>query len=392
MKFIEIIKNKLFGNTPKTIQTESIEDPAEMYFHSKKFYYKEDLVYLEKLNAYGAFKFKVVKDILLHQEKIGVSDIHLQLNGVYFSLDEKIHQHNKRAAIQHLGFLDKSLQFSDNEFIKESLLKLLSLTPKETPISLSKYIINPLIFINILKEFGFLEGLSQFQLAHPDFNYENFIEIIHKLFEDDKELGKFFISLHQNNQEIPPLMQALIDDFRQVQTIANERLPYFFASMVYAATHSTSSFISSISRYFLQVNVKERMQMSPESIYKIANEIVRIHTPVPYIFRTVRQSVEYAGHQLNTGDTVLLFIGSANLDPSVFEDPYQIKIDCREKHLAFGRGQYVCIGQSASFRLGLNFIEYLKPHLQKIHLLDENSRPVLHNGMIKVNTDVIIRN
>src|SRR6185436_6429637 len=96
---------------------DSVESPEQVYLDS--FYGNEDFVYFKNLNAYGALQYNVVKDVLSNSDTIGVSNVHLSLNGVYFSLDEKKHQHNKRAAIQHLGFLSRKIQSSENNVTEE---------------------------------------------------------------------------------------------------------------------------------------------------------------------------------------------------------------------------------------------------------------------------------
>jgi cytochrome P450 len=61
--------------------------------------------------------------------------------------------------------------------------------------------------------------------------------------------------------------------------------------------------------------------------------------------RTAQQDLELRGAKIRRGDTVALFYPSANRDEEVFDDPFAFRIDRRRnRHLAFGVGEHVCLG------------------------------------------------
>lgn len=362
-----------------------LDNPEAIYNHSSAFYENSDLVYFKNAKVYAAFKYNVVKDILVSKEAIGVSDVHLDLNGVYFSLDEKKHQHNKRAAIRHLGFLSKGLRNSENDFTQYLFEYFLSKFPVESTLNLVDYLINPLVFINILEEYGFLEFMPEFNPQSPAFVPAEAIQKIKNIFEDSTIIEPMLQSYLDHSGTVPETMQLLTDDINVDKDIRKEQLPRFFASMIFAATHSTSSFISSLV-HVVSKNYPELLTDKPDKTlqYAVVNEVLRIYTPVPYIFRTVRKDVVYAGKNLKVGDTVILCIGAANLDPKYFPNPRKIVMNRTEKHLAFGKGQYACIGQFATFRMAMNFLSYLSAHKNRITFLNNTETHTLHNAMMKI--------
>lgn len=368
-----------------------LKSPEEVYAHSSEFYSKSDLIYFEKINAYAAFKYNIVKDILMNRGAIGVSDVHLDLNGVYFSLDEKKHQHNKKAAVKHLTFLSKGLRNSENEFTHYLCSYFCSKFPKDLPFNLVDYLINPLVFINIMEEYGFLEYFPEFNPESPDFIHETAIEKIKAIFENSEVIEPMLKSYLDKGGQVPETMQHLTDEINIDKDITPEQLPRFFASMIFAATHSTSSFLSSLV-HVVHRQYPELLTENPnkEKQYSIINEVLRIYTPVPFIYRTVRRDTVYAGKNLKAGDTVILYIGAANLDPKYFPEPHQIMVNRDEKHLAFGRGQYACIGQFATFRLAVNFLSYLTETKHQFAFIDTGEQHSLHNAMLKIPIHVVL--
>ena len=76
------------------------------------------------------------------------------------------------------------------------------------------------------------------------------------------------------------------------------------------------------------------------------DELLRWTSPVIYMRRTVKQDIALGGKSLKAGDKVVLYYGAANRDENVFDNPHQLDITrSPNKHLAFGGGHHVCLGQ-----------------------------------------------
>ncbi len=83
----------------------------------------------------------------------------------------------------------------------------------------------------------------------------------------------------------------------------------------------------------------------PSLIPNAVEELLRHQTPVMMVPRKVAQDTEFAGVQLEAGDSVTLLIGAANADLAEFADAGGVTFD-REanRHLAFGGGPHRCLG------------------------------------------------
>jgi len=61
----------------------AFKSAEEIYLSSIDFYEDNDLVYFKNLNAYGAFKYPIVKQLFNSEnESIGVSNVALEINDI----------------------------------------------------------------------------------------------------------------------------------------------------------------------------------------------------------------------------------------------------------------------------------------------------------------------
>ncbi len=111
--------------------------------------------------------------------------------------------------------------------------------------------------------------------------------------------------------------------------------------------------------------VKENLSMIPSMV----EESIRWETPVKHFMRTATADTELSGQQIRQGDWILLAYPSGNRDEDVFDDPYTFKADrSPNKHVAFGYGAHVCLGQHLG-RMEMRILwEELLPRLQSVEL------------------------
>lgn len=76
----------------------------------------------------------------------------------------------------------------------------------------------------------------------------------------------------------------------------------------------------------------------------VLEEVLRYRSPLQSRARVTTQSTTLGGTDIPEGETVILWIGSANRDPAQFTDPDSFIPDRDPDHLSFGRGAHTCIG------------------------------------------------
>jgi len=154
-----------------------------------------------------------------------------------------------------------------------------------------------------------------------------------------------------------------------------EAMSYYI--IVATAGHDTTS--SSIAGGLLALlenpDQLEQLRANPDLLPSAIDEMIRWSTPVKHFMRTATTDYELRGKTIKKGDSLFLFYPSGNRDEEVFEDPFQFKIDrTPNKHLAFGYGAHVCLGQHLAKMEIKALFDALLPRLDSIELAGNPTR------------------
>ncbi|MFM0245613.1 cytochrome P450 [Paraburkholderia sediminicola] len=145
------------------------------------------------------------------------------------------------------------------------------------------------------------------------------------------------------------------------------RLGYYI--IIATAGHDTTSSSTSVAMWALSrfPALLPRLQADPSLIPQFVDEALRYASPVRHFMRTATADTEIRGRTIRKGDWLMLCYGSANRDEAVFPEPFEFNIDRKpNRHLAFGFGSHVCLGQHlAKMELRILF-EELIPRLKQV--------------------------
>jgi cytochrome P450 len=76
------------------------------------------------------------------------------------------------------------------------------------------------------------------------------------------------------------------------------------------------------------------------------DEMLRWVSPVRHFMRTATTDYQLSGKTIAAGESAILWYPSANRDETVFDAPFEFRVDRRDaKQIAFGFGAHVCLGQ-----------------------------------------------
>jgi hypothetical protein len=368
------IKKVLFGVETKPAPTAFI--PQELlintHINASQYYDKDDLIFVNDLNLYCAFKYEVVKDALFW-ENLGVSPMHTSLNRIYFQTDKERHMHNKRSAIKILDFLSKRLQFEDNVFLSKVFNILINDLPLNTSFNLIEYVINPTILVNALNDLGFLDTLTFFNPEHANFSCELVRNKTKEIFNNRSTLEQILRD-NFNEENIPVLLKELLNELSVEGGYDSSELPFFYTTVIYTSIENVASFVNTFIYFILKKYPQTFLDGNHKDLMIIANELLRIYSPNFITFRAATENIKFGGVNFKQGDIIALFIGAANLDKNIFTEPTEIRFDRETNHLAFGRGQISCIGQFASFRIAFNFINNIFKLKGNVVILDEEPK------------------
>ena len=126
-----------------------------------------------------------------------------------------------------------------------------------------------------------------------------------------------------------------------------ELLDGFFLLMVIAGNETTRNTLTG-GLMALTENPEEREKLlkDPSLISNATDEMLRWVTSVIYFRRTATKDTNIRGQDIKAGDKVVMWYGSANRDEDVFTEGDLFKVDRvnAKKHLAFGAGEHLCLG------------------------------------------------
>ncbi|WP_332772801.1 cytochrome P450 [Phenylobacterium sp.] len=125
-----------------------------------------------------------------------------------------------------------------------------------------------------------------------------------------------------------------------------EAMSYYIIAAT--AGHDTTSSTVSGALWALAENPEQfaKLKANPALIPGLIEESIRWVTPVKHFMRTATADAEVAGRKMAKGDWLMLSYPSGNRDEAVFADPFKFDIErTPNKHVAFGYGAHVCLGQ-----------------------------------------------
>lgn len=125
-----------------------------------------------------------------------------------------------------------------------------------------------------------------------------------------------------------------------------EAMSYYIIAAT--AGHDTTSSTTAGALWALAENPDQwaMLKADPSLIPGLIEESIRWVTPVKHFMRTATADAELAGTKISRGDWMMLSYPSGNRDEAVFEGPFKFRIDrTPNKHVAFGYGAHVCLGQ-----------------------------------------------
>jgi cytochrome P450 len=156
----------------------------------------------------------------------------------------------------------------------------------------------------------------------------------------------------------------------------------WFIAIATAGHDTTSSTLAGIiEQLALHPEELARFQNEPERIPDLINEGLRYVSPVKHFARQATTDYVLNGQTVKKGDRFMLLYQSANRDTDIFEEPDQFDPTRRpNKHIAFGYGPHMCIGQHLA-KLELRImLEELLPLIGSLEIIGD--RQVIQTNFV----------
>jgi cytochrome P450 len=143
-------------------------------------------------------------------------------------------------------------------------------------------------------------------------------------------------------------LASVISNARINGELLDDRDVFGYFNITATAGHDTTSYaLTGGTLAFLQNPGELAKLRADRALMPLAvEEVLRWTTPVKHFCRTAVDDCQVAGKQVKAGDLLLLSFPSGSFDEAIYDDPFTFRIDRRpNRHLAFGTGPHVCLGQ-----------------------------------------------
>ncbi len=149
-----------------------------------------------------------------------------------------------------------------------------------------------------------------------------------------------------------------------------------FAAMSYyiiaaSAGHDTTSNTTAAGMWALaeRPDLFKRLKSDFSLLPAFIEETIRWATPVKHFMRSATADAVVGGKKIAKGDWMMLCYPSGNRDEDVYTDPFEFNIDRpNNKHVAFGYGSHVCIGQHLARMEMRSFWEEVLRRVESVEL------------------------
>jgi hypothetical protein len=141
--------------------------------------------------------------------------------------------------------------------------------------------------------------------------------------------------------------------------------------IISTAGHDTTSSSTAGALWALAERPAEfaKVRGDPALIPGLVDESIRWTTPVRHFMRSAAADSTVGGRPVAKDDWFMLCYPSGNRDEAVFEDPMEFRVDrSPNRHLAFGYGAHLCLGQHLA-KMEMRILwEELLPRLKSVEL------------------------
>jgi len=147
-----------------------------------------------------------------------------------------------------------------------------------------------------------------------------------------------------------------------------------YCAILATAGHDSTAHTTATAMWELAENpaLLGALKADPSLIPNFVEEAIRWTTPVKHFVRHATADCTLAGQAIARGDRLYLSYPSGNRDDAEFDEPFSFRLDrTRNRHVGFGYGGHVCLGQHLA-RLEMRTLwEELLPALASVEMAGE---------------------
>ena len=202
----------------------------------------------------------------------------------------------------------------------------------------------------------------------------------------ESEMDDYFNAIIDKRTLSPQsdLISNLIKAEADGHHLSREEILAFCTLLLLAGHVTTVNLIGNTILSLLQ-NPQEfkKLRASPSLIPSTIEETLRYRSPVQAVFRMTTQDITIGGTQkIPSEQGIIVWLGSANHDESVFPDPEKFdisRIPHAHSHVGFGHGIHFCLGAPLARLEARVALKIILERLQNLELDESKAIKPLHS-------------
>ena len=200
-----------------------------------------------------------------------------------------------------------------------------------------------------------------------------------------EEMSAYFSELAEERRRRPreDLLTGLVRAEHEGSKLTHDEMIQMLTLLLVAGNETTTTLIGNeVLELLDHPDALARLRTDLSLIPSAVEEVLRYSSPVQLDPRRAMRPVELHGQKIDADQIVICWLGSANRDEAVFDDPERFEIGRKDnRHLGFGFGAHFCLGQSLARLEGQVALRTLLERTKSFERTDDSPLP-LHPSLV----------
>jgi cytochrome P450 len=166
--------------------------------------------------------------------------------------------------------------------------------------------------------------------------------------EAPRQMAAYFAQMIDEHRRRPDdgLITALLNAEVEGERLSGGDIFNFCVLLLVAGNETTGNLIGNAVRLLSEhPDARNEIRSTPTLIGPALEEVLRYRGSIQSMMRLAKDGARMGEHPVEPGSYVLAWIGAANRDPAVFDNPQTFDIHrSPNRHIAFGHGGHFCLG------------------------------------------------
>jgi cytochrome P450 len=193
------------------------------------------------------------------------------------------------------------------------------------------------------------------------------------------EMAGYFFEMISDRRESPRddlVSQLVTRELPDGSRLSEQEVLGTCILLLVAGNITSTNLITNAVRCFDTHDLFTDLRAEPNAIGRAIEEVLRYRSPVQAMSRVATEDVTLRESEIESGDRVIVWLGSANRDERQFEDADAFVPDrSPNQHLGFGHGTHYCLGAPLARLEATVALKELLSGTQTIETVDTDLQP-----------------